>query len=382
MKRKLILVNDYPSNENLYANGFVHRRMKLYQDSSDIQFDVFVLIKKQNGLKHYNYDGVKVYVGTKDDLTSILYNTEYSKILVHFINRHMMSVLKKVNVPVIVWVHGSEALSWKRRLFNFNWKEPLSFIKYIFQNMRQLKKFKTFLINKKDNIELIFVSEWMKQIFETDLNVKLNFYGINSHIIPNLIDEKLFEYNKKEMQHRKKFLSIRPYTSKKYANDIVVEAIKILSSHEKFKQLEFKLVGDGPNFLTCTNPIKNLPNVILEKRFIPQKEIVNLHKEYGVYLCPTRQDSQGVSMCEAMSSGLVPISTVNTAIPEFVNKKTGILIERNSSELLAAAILEIAEKSKEFESMSFNAAQEIRKICSTNVTIEKELKLIKSELSS
>ena len=36
----------------------------------------------------------------------------------------------------------------------------------------------------------------------------------------------------------------------------------------------------------------------------------------GIFICPTRQDAQGVSMCEAMSSGLVPITLYNTAIPE------------------------------------------------------------------
>ncbi len=49
---------------------------------------------------------------------------------------------------------------------------------------------------------------------------------------------------------------------------------------------------------------------------------------YGVFLSPTRMDAQGVMMCEVMASGLLTISSDNTAIPEFiVDEQNGILID-------------------------------------------------------
>ena len=40
----------------------------------------------------------------------------------------------KFKYPMIIWVHGSEALGWYRRLFNVD----IKFIKYVLQNMIQM----------------------------------------------------------------------------------------------------------------------------------------------------------------------------------------------------------------------------------------------------
>ena len=50
-----------------------------------------------------------------------------------------------------------------------------------------------------------------------------------------------------------------------------------------------------------------------------------MHKKNGIFMVPTRLDSQGVSRDEAMSSGLVPITNNVAAIPEFVDDTCGML---------------------------------------------------------
>lgn len=45
----------------------------------------------------------------------------------------------------------------------------------------------------------------------------------------------------------------------------------------------------------------------------------------GVMLIPTRQDAQGVSMCEAICSGLVVVTSDNTANPEFASTQYAYL---------------------------------------------------------
>lgn len=375
MKKYLVLVNDYPSENSLYANGFVHRRIKLYEHISNEKYDVFVLKGSSSKKAEYVFENIKVIKGSKKDLEDIIINNNYSKVLIHFINRHMIEVINKVNIPVLIWIHGSEALSWKRRLFNLRNENKMEFFKYIFKNERQLFNFRKFIDSNK-NIKIIFVSKWMENIFKKDVKPKESITG-KSYVIPNLIDDNLFKYSVKKDDQRFKFLSIRPHTSNKYANDIIVGAIEILSTHTEFSNLEFTLIGDGPNFEKNTNSLKKYENVKLQRRFLSQEEIASKHKEFGVLLCPTRQDSQGVSMCEGMSSGLVPISTYNTAIPEFVeNGESGLLIEKNSSELLAEKILYISRNPNEFKKMSKNSASYIRSICSSELTIKRELKII------
>jgi glycosyltransferase involved in cell wall biosynthesis len=85
-------------------------------------------------------------------------------------------------------------------------------------------------------------------------------------------------------------------------------------------------------------------------------------------------DAQGVSMCEALASGLLTVSNNNTAIPEFITDyKEGIL--GNSSKEIAKKIVEVIENRELFEKItaagrssmeaidiSKTASQEIRKL--------------------
>ena len=87
-------------------------------------------------------------------------------------------------------------------------------------------------------------------------------------------------------------------------------------------------------------------------------------------------DTQGVSRGEAMSSGLVPIASNCTAIPEFVDEKCGILIPPESYVELADAIEKLYNDPDLFMKLSEGAAKRVRSQCSKEHTIDKELKLI------
>ena len=91
-------------------------------------------------------------------------------------------------------------------------------------------------------------------------------------------------------------------------------------------------------------------------------------------LIPTRQDAQGVSMCEAMSSGLVPVTSNNTAIPEYVNNECGYLA--NNVDELASAITEMYYNEKVFLAKSKKAHDFIFEKCSPKKVMTEELNLI------
>ncbi|HEG0289572.1 TPA: glycosyltransferase family 4 protein, partial [Campylobacter coli] len=173
----------------------------------------------------------------------------------------------------------------------------------------------------------------------------------------------MFDYLPKSPDDRKKILSIRPFTSRKYANDLSIKAILELSKREFFKELEFFIAGDGVLFDELTNNLKSFKNITLYKGFLTQKEISNLHKKYGIFLNPTRMDAQGVSRDEAMSSGLVPITNNIAAIPEFVDSECGILVEPENAKALADAIEFLYKNPNEFMKLSINAAKRVRKQC-------------------
>jgi glycosyltransferase involved in cell wall biosynthesis len=229
--------------------------------------------------------------------------------------------------------------------------------------------------NKTGKVKFIFVSDWMRRITQKDTLSKIKNY----EIIPNPIDETLFTYQAKEPEHRKKVLLIRSFNSKKYANDIAIKAIEILSKEDFFGDIEFSIYGKGRYFQPLTCSLKKFTNVNLYNTFIENKDIPLVHKEYGIFLCPTRQDAQGVSMCEAMSSGLVPITSNNTAIPEFVtHEQTGYLT--NSPQEIADTIRRLYFNSSEFLNISQCASLSIVQKSSVNMVIEKEIDMMLKEL--
>ncbi len=371
MKKILIITPGYPSNDNIYNNAFVHSRVKQYK-KNDIDVVIFSINKNNNN--NYIYDGFEILQGDYNKLTLLLKKHFFSKIIIHFgFKKTLQTVVKtSPDSKLLIWVHGVEALGWYRRLFVFDIKRPYRFLGYIYFNTLQLMYMNRFVRNTKIDKTFIFVSEWMKNILEKDSfsKGKINQYKI----IPNVIDNKVFNYVEKTKKQRLNILSIRPYASKKYANDLSVKTVLELSKKPFFYELNFSFYGDGKLFYKTLKPIKHFSNVKIFQKFLSHQEIAKIHKKNGIMLIPTRQDAQGVSMCEAMSSGLIPLTSKNTAIPEFVSEKCGYLT-KNYKEL-ANAIEEIYYNHKLFFKKSENSSKFIQKKCSPEIVIKKELDVI------
>jgi len=372
----LIVAPGYPDEQNVNRFAYIHSRVRLYKEHK-LDFQVFVLKENENYRNEYQFEGISVITGDKFVFKQFVEENPITKILVQLISIPIMSAinLAKNNIPIYIWFHGFEALSWKRRLFYLNTSDIYSvprFIKYIFNNRKQLNSLSNFMNINKKRIHAIAVSNWMKNVVESD--VKSN--NLNWSIIPNIIDGKIFNYNSENKNDRKKILLVRSFESKKYANDISIEFIKELSKKDYFNELEILIVGKGLFFNKLTEKVKKFNNVTIKNVFLNHYELAKLYKEYGVFLCPTRQDSQGVSMCEAMASGVIPLTSNNTAIPEFVDDSSGFMC-KNVQQMLDS-YEKIYENEKEFLEMSKKASETILNKCSYDNTVAKEIELILS----
>lgn len=370
--RYLLLTNHYPSYDDLYRNAFIHTRVKGYLQQG-VTVDVFRL-RTDEALSYHEYQNIDVITGSQEALRRLLANGCYQHVLVHFLDQDMWSVLKEYIdiLRVTVWVHGAEIHPWYRRKFNID--SPEQEISAKQKSEKRLLFWQELLKQIPPNFKLVFVSNTFAEEAMEDLGLRLseNQYAI----IHNPIDTELFKYVPKSPDLRKKILSIRPYASRQYANDQSVKAIQLLSKKDYFEELEFRLIGDGILFDATVAPLRGMKNVIIEKRFMTQTDIADLHKKYGVFLCPTRWDSQGVSRDEAMSSGLVPVTSLVAAIPEFVNDSCAMLSEPESISSLADCIERLYMSPDEFERKSLAAAEQIRKSRRKDVIIERELNIL------
>ena len=292
--------------------------------------------------------------------------------LVHFLDEAMWQVLQHHigRVKVIVWVHGAEIQPWHRR-DNFETEQQRDAAKI--QSNARMAFWRGLLRQMPENLTLIFVSKYLAEVTMEDLGFRLpeSRYAV----IHNAIDTDRFAYYKKPPEQRKKILSIRPYASRTYANDLSVKAILALSEKPYFKDLEFRMVGDGKLFDEVLEPIRGFNNVYIERRFLTHREIAAMHREYGIFLCPSRMDTQGVSRDEAMSSGLVPVTNSVGAIPEFVDETCAMLAPQEDAARLAESIEKLYHSPELFSAMSAAAAARVRKQSSCVRTVERELAL-------
>jgi glycosyltransferase involved in cell wall biosynthesis len=367
----LILDEDYPHDGNIIGDQFVHVRVKEYIKKHEVR--VFAYCGTQRNLE---YEGVNIEMfNNADKLTDAIKIFNPDKVLIHFYQSWMYEhVITKIMAPIIIWVHGYEALGWYRRLYNFSWYSPV-LLNYIVKNTLQQYRLRKLIqyANKSNRIKFVFVSNWMRRITEFDTLTTIK----TSIIIANPIDSKLFKFKKKDPESRKKILLLRSFRSYKYANDIAVNAILLLSKKHFFSNLEFTIIGEGNLFKKITGPLERFKNINLQERAVKHNLIPSLHDSHGIFLCPTRQDAQGVSMCEAMSSGLIPLTTNNTAIPEFVEDGHSGYLAKNAFEL--AAYLELLYYRPDlYQAMSQQASSSIQLKCSMEMIIMNELSLIEN----
>jgi glycosyltransferase involved in cell wall biosynthesis len=366
----VVLDINYPSETNLYGDGFVHARVAGYV-SRGHEVEVLAFFSREAS---YSFEGIRVTtVSNLEELHAAIARCNPDVIGIHFFQGWMLAkLIKRVAVPVVVWIHGIEAQAWYRRLCDFQFRP--AYARYIAFNVLQLLRLRKLFAYQARNpgkAGIVFVSEWIRRVATTDTLRSIRRY----RVIPNPINVNFFTFHLKDASQRRKVLLIRPFNSRVYANDQAVEAIVMLSAHAEFDTFSFTIVGSGRRFRDETRSLRQFANVTLHERFMSHEEIRKFHATHGVFLCPARSETQGVSRCEAMASGLVPVTSNNSAIPEFVrNGETGFLCASPSD--MTSALLLLGSDQKLFARMSREAARSIRETVACDIIVPKELELM------
>lgn len=370
--KHLLLTNQYPTYDDIYRYGFVHTRTKAYQNQS-LRVDIFRL-RKDEPISYHEFENMDVVSAAPEMLYKMLASGDYQSVLVHFLDSTLWEIVQPhlERIKLIVWIHGAEIQPWHRRAFNYSTEAEI--LKAMEDSDKRMAFWRDLLASPPSNAHFVFVSNYLAETVMEDLDIQLP--PEKYEIIHNPINTELYSYQPKPPEQRAKILSIRPYASPTYANDLAVKAILELADQPWFEQLEVRLIGDGPLFKSTLEPLQHLSNVSMEQRFVSQGEIASLHKSYGLFLCPSRMDTQGVSRDEAMSSGLVPITSAVAAVPEFVDKNCGILAPAEDAHALAEGITKIYFSPEEFLKLSKNAASRVRQQSSSSQMLAKEISLI------
>lgn len=368
----LVVTNNYPAYSDIYRNAFVHTRVRAYHRHG-LSCGVFVL--KEQGLIFDEFCGVGVMRGNAAALRKLLSQGSVQTICVHFLDAAMWDVLKDFVdlVRINVWIHGAEIHPWHRRLYNVTSPQQMEKVKA--KSDARVAFWKSLLSDSHENVRFVFVSKpFAKEVMK---DYGLAFSEKKWSVIHNPIDTELFSYTEKRIDHRYCLLSIRPFASRQYANDLTVQCILALAQRKDFNKFSIRIIGDGKLFDETVAPLQGMPNVSIEKTFLNQADIAALHRHYGIFLCPSRWDSQGVSRDEAMASGLVPVTSAVAAIPDFVDEHSGILAPAEDAVAMADGIGRLVDNPEEFLAMSREAAARVRRQSAASIIIKRELDLIR-----
>lgn len=370
----MILTNIYPQYDNLYRNMFVHERVRQYREQGH-SVQVFCLNDRAQE-QIWQFEGQDVFSVHSDGLDLALGRVK--TVCVHFLTADMWKVLKNHldHIRLIVWLHGSEIQPYTRRLFLYKGKVPQDAIRASDARKKLWKEVFARADAGDADIRFVCVSKYFAGEIAEDNNLDPVYIERHFIIIHNNVDEDCFRYREKTAEHRLHLLSIRPYASTKYANDLTAKCIEELAARPFFEELHFSIYGDGVLFDDVTAPLTKFENVSIEKRLLTHEEIARVYEHHGILIVPTRMDAQGVSRDEGMHAGLVPVTTAVTAIPEFCDESCAILVPGEDYKAMADGIERLYRDPELFLRMSKAAAETSQRNTGFAATIQKEIDLI------
>jgi glycosyltransferase involved in cell wall biosynthesis len=369
--RILVVTRSYPSAGDLYQYPFVHRRILAYRAAGH---EVAVFRPAEGPSSAHEYEGVTCKSG--DGAAALLeLAREFGPevIAAHGFSEAMWPLLSPIaDVPIRAWLHGSEIPAVFRQR-SAAIADPQERADALAQVELRRGFWLDLLDRRPARLELVLPSRSAAAMMREDVGQRL---GDDDHVIlPNPIDTDLFRYQPKSADLRLRILSIRPFDSPTRANDLSVAAIRLLSKRPGFGRLQFTIIGDGRLFDEELAPLGEFGNVRIRRQFLTQAEIVEEHARHGIFLVPTRLDTQGVSRDEAMASGLVPVTSDMPTVREFADE-TCAAITVDEPAAFAAALWEMIEAPELFLRRSAAAAARVRTQTSHDRIIPDELALL------
>ncbi len=378
--RVLLVTPTYPSSHHLYLSGFVHARVREYQ-LQGLRPAVFCSFTAYEYQTVYEFEGVRVLRGHTSDLLAVLNRVEFARIALHFFDEFYAHVLDRAvrndQTDLVLWCHGPETLFWDLPLVNgpyFSRPQP--------PDGERLRKYRLLehyakKYAQRRNVHWVFVSDWQRRRSEELLGIHFD----TAKVIANFVDERHFPYRPKTAEDRKNVFILRRFDDeKKYAVDVTVMALLALSRRECFRHMTFHVYGDGGAHERLLAPLRRFDNVVIHRQFLDHAGIAEAHARCGIALFPTRYDAQGVSACEAASSGLVVVSTHSTAVPEFIPPELGTLVAGDDPGQMVEIIERLYNDPEHFLDASRRLSEHVRALCSYQSTIQRELKLLTAPL--
>ncbi len=360
--RLAIFANEYPSEAKPYAAAYVHVRVQQYLRRGH---RVLVLCLSESS-EYYQIDGVEVQKSPKLEIRGVLDSFGADVLAIHAPNFRMIAVLEGYQRPMVSWLHGHEAMFNLHAIaYAKNTSERLAkIVKVVPRNLHQLYSLDTFIRRQS---QIVFVSSWLRSRAQKFLPAARG-RGV---VVSNPIDTQKFT-PAKEFIPAQKAVSIRHFNSHVYGFDVAIDAFSAL------KAAQLTLIGRGSLEEQFRRQIaRTQASVTIQNDYVPHREMPTLLRKFGLFIAPSRRESQGVTIGEAMASGLPVIASRAGGIPEFIEHgRSGILVPPDDSQALRDAVCQIVRSPALARQLGVAARERMKQQCAPQRITSLELSLL------
>jgi glycosyltransferase involved in cell wall biosynthesis len=143
--------------------------------------------------------------------------------------------------------------------------------------------------------------------------------------------------------------------------DILLRAMPLILKRYK---VILDIIGDGVRLDHYKRLVQQLEieKSVRFRGFLPHNVMPEEYSSADMFVFPSRRESFGLVLAEAMASGLPVVSTSAGAIPEVIeNGITGILVPPEDSEKLASAVIHLLDDPERMRQMGVKGKERVEK---------------------
>lgn len=175
------------------------------------------------------------------------------------------------------------------------------------------------------------ISAYTSSIASVPLNNNAIFRADDCHDFGGKVFFSVFNPGDPRKNAAALFLGFQEYLRRTNRNDLLVVKLVLDGSAESIKNAltnelpkYFDYAGIPMSFMDCSN-------ILLVPSLLSSEEMAALYRAADFYVCTSAAEGQGLPLQEAMAAGLVPISSAETAMADYIKPDHAIVIGTKSA---------------------------------------------------
>ena len=340
----LLLTHSYPDRENSWRGSFI----KDQATALSINNTVIVVYFK------IDYDHFAPFSGSEHLKTKSGNLTEYSVII-----KRSFPVINQINYlhKTYNFIKNEIVRYYKPDLIHSHLSYPAGFLGTIIQNRLKIPN----IITEHSRITNYFRSGMHKRCVIHALKTTASVIAVSDSlkieitslcdrsvtVINNIVDTEKFKLIKQKPGQILNIGFLGGLGNNNKGLDLLLKAASLLQKKDYILHIGGNgILLEAYRAMSKEYKIENFCKYYGE---IPRDKIVDFYSMLNLFVLPSRYETFGVVLIEAMSCGIPVIATKCGGPQEIVTMETGVLIEKNNPEILAKAIKSMSGKLAEYD---------------------------------